>query len=201
MHLLERLFMRVYFLMKLTSLLFVLSLYGGVFFGFVPASATLLFLYKVNGQDIEGYRLTSAFSYFKKQFVQANLVAALLLSVGLIVIYTIWFSIQLLPSLWIILALVSQFSLLIYVVSMYGLYLKLQVYYEFSAVVGLKLIASSLFLNGFALFKWWLGTGLCLFFAWKFPLVLAVFLPVVWLLFTFDSLDPIYQQIEERRHL
>lgn len=198
MRVLEGLFNRVYFLMKLAMLHLFLSLCGGLLFGMAPASATLLFLYREHGQAAEQYKLAPAMAYFKKQFVQANLVAALLSGSAIILLYSMWFSAQFLPSLWVLLGLVSQFSLLIYVLSMYGLYLKLQVYYDFSLAVSVKLVASGLFLDWLALLKWWLGTVICLFLAWKFPLFLAVFLPMIWLLFTFDSLDPIYQQIEKR---
>lgn len=198
MRLLEGLFTKIYFLMKLAMLHLVLSLCGGVVFGVAPASATVLFLYREHGRETEQYRLTQAFSYFKKQFIQTNLMALLLLGAGLVLGYSIWFSSQFLPHWWAFFALISQFLLVVYVVSMYSLYLTLQVYYEFSLSVALKLVATGLFLDWTALSKWWLGTGLCLFFAWRFPLLLAIFLPTVWLLFTFDSLEPIYQQIEKR---
>lgn len=198
MRLVEVLFTKIYFLMKLAMLHLALSLFGGVILGLAPASATLLFLYREHGKETDQYRLSPALAYFKKQFVQTNLVALLLVGAGLVLGYSIWFSSQFLPHWWAFFALISQLLLVVYVVSMYGLYLTLQVYYEFSLPVALKLVATGLFLDWTALSKWWLGTGLCLFFAWRFPLLLAIFLPTVWLLFTFDSLEPIYQQIEKR---
>lgn len=48
-----------------------------------------------------------------------------------------------------------------------------------------------------SIFKWLLGTSIALILLSKLPLMLMIFLPIFWLIFTFDVLEPIYQKVAE----
>ncbi|MGT2910541.1 DUF624 domain-containing protein [Streptococcus cameli] len=184
--------------MRLTLLYIVLSACGLLIFGFSPANATLLYLYKEKGSQIADYTFSEAFAYFKQQFWKANISFFFSTGLALFFLYTLWLYTQITQSIWLLIGLVLQISFFLFSLSMYGVYLVLQIYYEGSVLEQLKLSAIGVFLDFQATVKWLIGTGLCVFLGMKLPLILVVFLPCIWLLFSSDILHCIYQKIEKK---
>lgn len=196
--LLENIFVLIFFLMKLVAFYVILVLSGGIIFGISPANATLLALYNTYGKKSEDYHFKEAWSYFKASFLISNSFFGIYFSLFLMLCFGIWLTLQVSLGLFFVFVVIFYSLLLLYLSLLYALYLKLQVYFEISFKNMLKLIIMGSFLSFSAGLKWFLGTAICLFLASRFPLLLVVFLPIIWLLFTFDSLDPIYQKVLEK---
>lgn len=186
----------LFFLMKLSAIYLVLVLCGGVVLGFSPANASLLSLYDQHRMDASKYHFRDGWSLFKANFVQLNLAVGLFLSLLLVLFTGLWLAIQLPPSWWSLLAILANSCGLFYLFSLYGLFLKLQVHFEFSLFLGIKLAAISLFLNWKSPLRFLLGSLVVAFFWAEVPLILSFFLPAIWLIFVYDIFDPIYQQVD-----
>ena len=192
---LEKAFEKIYFLMKLSMMYLVLVICGLFVFGFSPANATMMSLYAQHKGKAEGYHFSEAFSLFKASFLQANLYFFSLSVVGAGLAYGLYILTQLVPSIWFLLVMVVHLLVLFYLLCFYAVYLKLQVYFEFSYWMGAKLVAMAVFFDWKAIVKWLLGTVICALLAVKIPLIVFVFIPIIWLIFTFDVLHPIYEEV------
>lgn len=194
---LDRFFTLFFFLMKLSAIYLVLVLLGGVLLGISPANGTLLYLYDNYHLDASKYQFREAFRYYKEHFIQLNLSLGFILSLLLVLFSGIWLVIHLNQTWWMLAVLITNVVAFLYVFSLYGLYLKLQVHFDFSLKTGLKLAAISVFLDWKSLIKFLLGSLVCCLLLAKLPLLLFFFLPTVWLLFLYDSFDPIYQKVDK----
>ncbi|MGT2828335.1 DUF624 domain-containing protein [Streptococcus hillyeri] len=195
---LDHIFSRLFFVMKLGMLFVILLLSGGVILGFSPAATVLLTLYHEHRLEIDQYQFTEAYRLFRRQFWQAN--AFFVVIVGLIGLlgYGLFLLVQLPQQLIVLLLMVSNCCLILYLWAVYACYLKLQVYYTFTFVEGLKLSSIAVFLGLVPFVKLGIGTAICLFIGWKVSLIIGVFIPILWLLFLFDTLEPIYHQVEQK---
>ncbi|HEM3576551.1 TPA: DUF624 domain-containing protein [Streptococcus suis] len=185
-----------FFLMKLSAIYLVLVLLGGVLFGISPANGTILYLYDNYRVDASKYHFREALHYFKEHFIQLNLSLGFILLVLGLLFSGIWLLIQLPQTWWMLAVLITNIFGLIYVFSLYGLFLRLQVHFTFTLGTGLKLAAISLFLDWKALVKFLLGSLVSGLLLVKLPLLLFFFLPVIWLLFLYDSFAPIYEKVD-----
>ncbi|WP_162011660.1 DUF624 domain-containing protein [Streptococcus sp. S784/96/1] len=193
---LDSIFARLFVMMKLSMIGLTLSACAGFVLGVSPAAAVLLTLYHEHGLDAEEYQFKTAFQLFRKQFWQANAIFGMTVGFWGLLGYGIFFMVQL-PQAFFFLTVINLFGMC-YVGAVYASYLKLQVYYEFTLIEGLKLSAMAVFLSLVPFMKLLIGTGICLFIGWKLPLIIGIFVPVLWLVFLFDVLEPIYYQVEQR---
>lgn len=196
--LLDGFFTTIYFLMRLSMLHLILSLCGGVIFGVAPANATLFYLYGQHKREIQSYQLQEAWTYYKKQFLPSNVVFAACLVGGLLLISGFWLLLQFSPSIWTLLGMICECLMLSYLFMLYVSFLKLQSHYEFSLKTGIKLAAISVFVSWKVVFKVLGGSLICGLLLYKLPLVLVVFLPIIWLLFIYDVTEPLHQKVEEQ---
>lgn len=196
-NLFERLFAGVYFLMRLSMLYFILVACGGIVFGLAPANATLLYLYGKYRRDVSSYRFATAWEYYRQHFLQNNVVLYLCSLGGVGLLGALWFLSQMAPSIWFILGVVCDGAMLAYLLMVYVSFLKLQGHYDFTLTVGLKLAVVSVFFSWKVVVKVLLGSAISLLLLQRLPLVLAVFLPVIWLLFLYDVTEPLCQKVEE----
>lgn len=194
---LEKAFEKIYFLMKLSMMYLLLVICGLFVFGISPANAAMMSLHAQHKGKVENYHFSEAFSLFKASFLQANLYFFSLSVVGAGLAYGLYILTQLVPSIWLLLVLVVHLLALLYLLCFYAIYLKLQVYFEFSYWTGVKLAAMAVFFDWKAIVKWLLGSAICALLAVKIPLIVFVFVPIIWLIFTFDVLHPIYEEVEK----
>lgn len=194
--LLENIFLRVFFMVKLSMIYVVMVLSGLFIFGITPANATILYLYQQYRMDISRYHFTESWQYYKKQFRSSNAVFLVLGFAISLITYGTYLLVQL-PNQSIFTVMLSVMNTFVsfYLLSIYAIYLKLQVYYEFKLLIAIKLSAIAVFFSIKALAKLLVGTAICIFLLSKVSLMVMVFIPVVWLMFVFDVLDPIYQRV------
>lgn len=190
-------FSRLLFLMKISVMYMLLVLAGGIVFGLSPASATLLTLYHDKGLQTERYQFKEAFALFRSVFKDANLVFYLFWGVGMLLAYGTYLTVQLPQHIGLIILSIINVFLILYLFCAYMVYLKLQIYYDCRLSQAIKLSAIAVFFHWFSLFKLLLGTFLCFFLIVNLSSTLALFLPSIWLMFTYDVLEPIYQQVEQ----
>lgn len=195
--LLDAFLTRLLFLIKISMLFLVLLVMGGIIFGFSPAAASFLSMYHAYGTDASRYTYSEAIAYFKQQFWASNRIFVMVLSVALLLLYSVFLIIQLPQTLITVMVSVINVFLVLYLYCLYMCYLKLQIYYEFGFRYALKLSAMSVFFDWFAMFKLLCGTALCLLLTCKVTITLAAFLPAIWLMFAYDVLEPIHTQIEK----
>ncbi|TFU97413.1 DUF624 domain-containing protein [Streptococcus cuniculi] len=198
MRILEFFFLKIYFFMRLSMLYIALCACGLFVFGFSPANATMMYLYKRNRDKVEKYHWKDAFSYFKEHFVLSNSMAFLIMGIAAVFFASLWAYLQLPPTIWVLMGLSIQAVALLLLFCIYGVYLQLQCYYTVRFLLSIRLALIGIFLDIWSLVKWLIGSGICFFLFSKVSLLVAVFIPVVWLLFTADVLEPIYRKIEER---
>lgn len=197
-NILDLIFSRLFFLMKLGMIYFVLVLCGGIILGFSPAATAILSLYHEHKTDISQYHFKDAWSYYKKNFRQSNAIFLACFSIIALLIYGIFLLVQL-PQNYFLLALtVLNCIFVVYLGLVYVLYLKLQVYYELHFKNALKLSAIAVFFDFFSLVKIILGTAICFYLVWQVSQLIALFLPILWLIFIFDVLEPNYRQVEAK---
>lgn len=193
---LDSFFQLSFLLMKLSAIYLILLLAGGLVLGFAPANASLLDLYEKHKWEISAYRFGEAFQLFKQHFWMANTAFIVVGVLASILFSGLWLLVQLPTSIWKPLVLVSNGFALLFTCSLYATFLKLGSRLQFKLILGLKLAAIALFLDWKSWLRFLLGTGLCLLLWQRLPLILVFFLPVVWLLFLSESLEPMCQKLE-----
>lgn len=195
-NIMELFFSRMYLLMRLGMIYLVLIMCGGIIFGLSPAFVAILTLYSEHKLSIEQYTLKNAWTIFKKNFIQANQFwITTIILMGLLG-YGIFLSVQLSQNVVILVLTIVNCMLGIYIFCVYASYLKLQNYYTFTFLNGIKMAAISVFLGVVPFLKLLVGTSICMFFMAHVSIVISVFIPILWLMFLFDVLDPIYKQID-----
>lgn len=201
MKVLDKCFYWIYFLMKLSMIYLLLLLIGAVLFGFHPANTSMMSLMAKHQKDLGAYTFKEAFSIYRKDFCSSNMLGYLLASLAVCIAYTIFHlpPISSLALLFVIQVINSFF--LNYLFCTYAVYLKLQVYYDFSLVNALKLSAMAVFFDLVAILKCLLGSFIVIFLLSKVSLLMAVFLPIIWLIFIADVLEPIYQMVKAGNHV
>ncbi|CAM4092642.1 hypothetical protein AT575_07360 [Streptococcus penaeicida] len=201
MKVLDKCFYWIYFLMKLSMIYLLLLLIGAVLLGFHPANTSMMSLMAKHQKDLDAYTFKEAFNIYKKDFWSSNAMGYLLGILAACIAYTI-FHLPSVSSLALLFAIqVINSFFLNYLLCIYAVYLKLQVYYDFSFVNALKLSAMAVFFDMVAILKCLLGSFIVIFLLSKVSLLLAVFLPVIWLIFIADVLEPIYQMVKAGNHL
>lgn len=195
-NIMELFFSRMYLLMRLGMIYIVLIVCGGVLFGVSPAFVAILSLYSEHKLSIENYTLKNAWTIFKKNFIQANQFwTATIIVIGILA-YSIFLSVQLPQNVLILVLTIINCVLGLYVFFVYAAYLKLQIYYTFTFLTGLKMAVISVFLGILPFLKLLIGTSICIFFMVHVSLIISLFIPILWLMFLYDVLDPIYKQVE-----
>ncbi|MBF0779558.1 MULTISPECIES: DUF624 domain-containing protein [unclassified Granulicatella] len=196
--LLENIFLRVFFIMRLSMIYIVMLVAGFFIFGFTPANATVLYMYRQYRMDVSKYHFADAWKYYKTIFWSTNALGGVLgLSIS-IMAYGLYLLVQL-PnqSIFTLLFSIINAFIIFYILCVYVVYLKLHVYYEFRLFIGLKLSAIAVFFSIKSLAKLAIGTAICTFILSKVTLIVAVFIPIIWLMFVFDVLDPIYERVAQ----
>lgn len=192
----ELFFSRMYVFMRLGMIYILLVICGGIIFGVSPACVSILSLYNEHKLSIENYTLKNAWIIFKKNFIQANQFwLATIIVIGLLG-YSMFLSIQLTQNVMMFVLMIINCIVGIYVFCVYSAYLKLQIYYTFTFLTGIKMSAISVFLGIVPFLKLLIGTSICMFFMAHVSILISVFIPILWLMFLCDVLDPIYKQID-----
>lgn len=198
---LDVIFTRLFFIMRLSMIFVILLFCGGFIFGLSPALATILSLYHNYKTEAEQYTYSEAFEIFKKLFLQSNLVLLSIIGLQCFLSYGIYLLLQMEKNFFTLLLSIFNSLLFIYVYFIYTIYLKLQIYYEFNFLNGLKLSAMVVFFSLISLLKLLVGTIICVFVMWKVSIIIGIFLPVIWLMFLYDVLEPIYHQLDAKMEI
>lgn len=198
MTVIDKLFHWVYYLMKFSMIYMVLLISGFFLLGFSPANASLMTLYNRYRTDAEKYTFSEAFTEYKSSFKLSNILFLFVAVIAIGLSYTLWGLSHMQPSLLVYFFLVMTFLASLFLASFYAVYLKLQVYYDFKVKDAISLSFVAIFFHCLSICKWLLGTVILLVIGRHLPLVLVVFLPVFWLIFTFDILEPIYKQVSKQ---
>ncbi|OHX27863.1 hypothetical protein BKX95_02550 [Streptococcus iniae] len=198
MTVIDKLFHWVYYVMKLSMIYVVLLISGFFLLGFSPANASLMTLYNKHRTAAEKYTFSEAFAEFKSTFKLSNNVFLIVAMIALGLLYTLWGLSHMTPSFVVYFFLIMTLLASLFLASFYAVYLKLQVYYDFKLKDALSLSFIAIFFHWLSICKCLLGTVVLLVIGRHLPLVLVVFLPVFWLIFTFDILEPIYKQVSKQ---
>ena len=197
--LVEWIFQRVYMAMLASAIFWVLALCGGLVFGLAPAGCVLMTLFQQYRYDYKKYHWKEAWDLFKENFLATIKVFFTLLVVQALLSYGIYLLIQL-PhqTIFYLLLTIANLLFLLLAPAVYAVYLKLQVFFEFSYKNSLKLSLIGVFLNISAMLKLLLGTILLLIASYFMPALLFFAFIGLWHFFVSDVLDPIYQTIQSK---
>ncbi|MGT2716407.1 DUF624 domain-containing protein [Streptococcus respiraculi] len=196
--LIEFIFQRVYLALLVSGIFFLLTICGGIVFGIAPAGATVMSLFAEHGYDYRGYNWSVAWSLFKGNIRGSNLVFYSLAFVESVLLYGLYLTVQLPPSLLTVIVTFVQALLALFVCLAYSIYLKLQVYFEMSYLVSLKLSFVGLFISVAALIKLLVGTILLVWLSLRFPAVGFFLLIGIWHFYISDVLEPIYEGLQAK---
>lgn len=196
---LEFVFNRFFLGMIATAFFWLLTLAGGVVFGFAPASATLMSLYAEHGYTYRAYSLKEAWELYKSNFVKSNLAFYSFILVDLVLVYGLYLLVQL-PHQTIFHLLATFLNILVvaFVFLAYTVSLKLQVYYELSYRNTVKLALIGIFMNLPAIAKVLFGTVMLVGIGYYMPALLFFVGIGMWHFFISDMLEPVYESIHEK---
>lgn len=85
---------KFYYLLKLSMYIWVISLVGCLIFGLIPAIISGLELFQTDPWNEKTITLRSLYDGFKRNFIQANQIGLTFSLVCFILLYSLWFSIQ-----------------------------------------------------------------------------------------------------------
>ncbi|MGT2950957.1 hypothetical protein BU202_06640 [Streptococcus cuniculi] len=194
----EFVFQKVYLALLVSGIFFLLTVCGGLVGGFAPAGATVMSLVAAHGYDYRSYTWSEAWTLFRSNLKRSNLVfySLFLLEMGLV--YGLYLVVQLPPSILMVMVIFVQVLLALFVLLAYPIYLKLQVYFEMSYLISLKLSFIGLFISIMALIKLLIGTALLVWLGYHFPAVGFFLLVGAWHFYASDILEPIYQGLQDK---
>lgn len=194
----EFVFQKVYLALLVSGIFFLLTVCGGLVCGFAPAGATVMSLIATYGNDYRSYRWSEAWSLFRSNIKRSNLVFYTLCVVEASLLYGLYLIVQLPPSIWTMMVTFVQILLALFVFLAYPIYLKLQVYFEMSYLVSLKLSFIGLFINSVSLIKLLVGTVVVFWLGYRFPAVGFFLLVGAWHFYANDTLKPIYEGLQDK---
>lgn len=191
-------FEKVYLALLVSGIFFLLTVCGGIVGGFGPAGATVMSLVAAHGDDYRSYTWSEAWNLFRKNFKRSNLVfySLFLLEAGLF--YGLYLILQFPPSIVTVTVTLVQLFLMLLIFLTYQIYLKLQVYFDMSYLISLKLSFLGLFVSILTLIKLFLGAVVVVWIVSYLPAVGFFLLVGTWHFYMYDTLEPVYKGLHDK---
>ncbi|AYG00055.1 YesL family protein [Lactococcus allomyrinae] len=164
---LEVLFIRIWVVVKLTLIFWLLSLSGGFILGFGPAFKVVTELYLAEGFEHTAIKVKQAYRIFKRNFWRANLIFWFYAAISLLLIYNLYLSVQIRGLLFFIIDFILLFGLT-YVLTAFEYSMILDSQFEMSFGNLLKISFISNFVSFRTYLKLLLGTIILLILTWQF---------------------------------